>query len=226
MKKVLIFYASYGGGHLSAARSIKEYIEENYDDVETNLVDCVKYVNKSLNKLTTTAYNEMAKKLPWAWGRVYSRSQKGPLAKISSTSNKIMSLKLNKLLQEYKPDIVISTHPFGSQMCAILKRKGKINAKIATIMTDYAPHDQWLVEADLIDYFFVAHDGMKQALIDKGISRDKIFATGIPLSNRFLKSYNKEEVLNNFELKPNKKTILFFARTVNLGLENLKLIIC
>ena len=26
MKKVLIFYGSYGGGHLSAARSIKEYI--------------------------------------------------------------------------------------------------------------------------------------------------------------------------------------------------------
>ncbi len=211
MKKILIFYASYGGGHLSAARSIKEYIEENHSDVETSLVDCVKYVNKSLNKLTTTAYNEMAKKMPWAWGRVYSKSQKGALAKISTTSNKIMSLKLNKLLQEYKPDIVISTHPFGSQMCAVLKRRGKINSKIATIMTDYAPHDQWLVESDLTDYFFVAHDGMKDALIKKGIDKNKIFATGIPLSNRFLKSYNKEEILKNFGLKPNKKTILFFA---------------
>ena len=34
MRKVLIFYASYGGGHLSAARSIKEYIEDNFKDVE------------------------------------------------------------------------------------------------------------------------------------------------------------------------------------------------
>lgn len=211
MKKILIFYASYGGGHLSAARSIKEYIEEHYTDVETNLVDCVKYVNKSLNKLTTTAYNEMAKKMPWAWGKVYSRSQKGTLAKISSTSNKIMALKLNKLLQEYEPDLVISTHPFGSQMCAVLKRKGKINAKIATIMTDYAPHDQWLVESNLVDYFFVAHDGMKEALIKKGIDEKKVFATGIPLSNKFLKSYNKGETLKSFGLKPNKKTILFFA---------------
>ncbi len=211
MKKVLIFYASYGGGHLSAARSIKEYIEENYTDVETNLVDCVKYVNKAFEKLTTTAYNEMAKKAPWAWGKIYSKSEKGTFAAISNTSNRIMALKLNKLLQEYNPDIVISTHPFGSQMCTVLKAKGKIHAKIATVMTDYAPHDQWLVNSDLIDYFFVAHDGMKLALEQKGIDSSKIFATGIPLSNRFLKNYNKKEILDEFGLQENKKTVLFFA---------------
>ena len=32
MKKILIFYAKYGGGHLSAARSIKEYIENHYGE--------------------------------------------------------------------------------------------------------------------------------------------------------------------------------------------------
>ena len=86
----------------------------------------MKYVNKTLEKLTTTAYNEMAKKMPWAWGKIYSKSQSGPIAKISNDTNKIMAFKLNKLLQEYKPDIVISTHPFGSQMCTVLKAKGKI----------------------------------------------------------------------------------------------------
>ncbi len=211
MKKVLIFYAAYGGGHLSAARSIKEYLEDHFDDVDIRLVDCMKYVNKAIEKLTTTAYNEMAKKVPWAWGKIYSKSQKGPIAQISNTSNKILALKLNKLLQEYEPDVIISTHPFGSQMCTVLKSRGKIHAKIATVMTDYAPHDQWLVNSYLVDYFFVAHDGMKLALEKKGIPKDKIFATGIPLSNRFLKSYHKEEILKEFGLQQNKKTILFFA---------------
>lgn len=211
MKKVLIFYASYGGGHLSTARSLKETIEANYNDVETILVDCVQYVNKSLNTLTTTAYTQMAKRAPWAWGKIYSNSQKGIMGKLSSTSNRIMSLKLNKLLQEYQPDFVISTHPFGSQMCAVLKTKKKISARIVTVMTDYAPHDQWLVSSDIIDYFFVAHEGMKDSLIEKGISGDKIYATGIPLSNRFLQSYHKPEILKNFGLAENKKTVLFFA---------------
>ena len=212
MKNVLIFYASYGGGHLSAAKSIKEYIDKNYTkDYKTYLIDCMEYINHSLNKLTTKAYADMAKKAPWAWGKVYSQSQKGPLAKISNTSNKLMSFKLDKLLLEIKPDIIVSTHPFASQMCAYLKKKGKITSKIATIMTDYAPHEQWLVLPEYIDYFFVSHEGMKNELNNRGISLSKIFSTGIPLSNRFLQSYDKEDILNSFNLLPNKKNILFFA---------------
>lgn len=122
-----------------------------------------------------------------------------------------MALKLNKLLQEFNPDFVVSTHPFGSQMCTVLKQKGKIHARIATVMTDYAPHDQWLVNSHLIDYFFVAHDGMKQDLVQKGIDEGKVFATGIPLSNRFLQNYPKKEILNELGLVENKKTVLFFA---------------
>ena len=96
-------------------------------------------------------------------------------------------------------------------MCTVLKEKGKIHAKIATVMTDYAPHDQWLVNANIVDYFFVAHEGMKQDLIEKGIDKNKVFATGIPLSNRFLKSYHKKEILDELGLEENKKTVLFFA---------------
>ena len=50
MKKILIFYASYGGGHLNAAKSIKECIDKNYNNCETELIDCMKYVNKPVRK--------------------------------------------------------------------------------------------------------------------------------------------------------------------------------
>ena len=211
--KILIFYASYGGGHLNAAKSINEYLLTNYKNkkLDVELIDCMKYVNKTIEKVTTAAYREMAKKMPWAWGRIYSDSQKGPLAHISSRSNKILAIKLLRLLREKKPDLIISTDPFGSQMCSYLKRKGKINSKIATIMTDFAPHDQWLVGSDFTDYYFVAHDKMKQYLISKNIEENKIFATGIPLSNRFLQKYNRNDVLKDFNLEDNKINILFFG---------------
>ena len=211
MKKIIVFYATYGGGHLSAARSIKEHIENNYKDIDVILVDCMEYVNKMVNRVTTKAYAEMAKKAPNTWGRVYWHSQKGPLAHISTASNKVLSIKLNKLLKDFKPDIIISTHPFGSQMCAYLKKLGKLNAKIATVMTDYAPHDQWLVFNQYVDYFFVSHNEMKNKLHEKGIPNEKIFATGIPLSNKFLLKYDKQKTLENFGLSPNRKTVLFFG---------------
>ena len=223
MKKILIFYASYGGGHLNAAKSIKECIDNNYTNCETELIDCMKYVNKPIEIVTTAAYREMAKKMPWAWGKIYSDSQKGPLAHISSKSNQILAIKLLKLLKEKQPDLIISTHPFGSQI----------------IMTDFSPHDQWLVENEHTDYFFVAHDKMKDYLISKNIPSNKIFATGIPISARFLNTYNKEDILKEFNLEENKKTILFFgggefglgkARTVEIfnnlvkGFDNIQVI--
>lgn len=211
MKKVMIFYGSYGGGHLSAARSIREYVENNYTDIEIQMVDCMEYISRVINKVTTTAYTEFAKKAPWAWGHIYKKSEKGIMAKISTDSNKLMAYKLNKLLQEFAPDYVISTHPFSSQMCAYLKKKNKIDFKLATVMTDYAPHDQWLLYPEEVNYFFVAHNGMIDALIEKGINKAKVYATGIPLSNRFLEHYNKKETLEELGLKTRKKTVLFFA---------------
>ena len=209
--KILIFYASYGGGHLNAAKSINDYIVSNYPNYDVELIDCMKYVNKTIEKLTTAAYREMAKKAPWAWGKIYSDSQKGPLAHLSSRSNKIMAIKLLRLLREKQPDVIISTHPFGSQMCSYLKRKNKITAKIATIMTDFSPHDQWLVGHEFTDYFFVANDKMKNYLISKEIDENKIFVTGIPISNRFLKIYNKQEILDTYNLSEDKFTVLFFG---------------
>lgn len=221
MRKILIFYASFGGGHLSAANSIKQYIDDNFSGYETKLVDCMLYVNKPFNRITTTAYKEMAKKFPWAWGEVYSLSQKGAIAHISSTTNNLLAKKLLKLLREYKPDIVISTHPFGSQMVSYLKRKALVDCTLATIMTDFAPHCQWLVGKEQVDYFFVSHEKMREELINSDIPENKVFATGIPLSNKFLMHYNKVDIMNSFGLNPNKKVILFFGGgEFGLGREN------
>lgn len=211
MKKILIFYASFGGGHLSAAKSIEKYLQKSYNNITVELIDCMKYVNKTIEKISTSAYKEMAKKAPWAWGKIYEGSQKGPLAHISSKANSFMAIKLLKLLREKNPDIVISTHPFGSQMCSYLKRKGKVNFKIATIMTDFKSHDQWLVGADYTDFFFVSNTDMQKELMQKNIEENKIIVTGIPVREEFLIQHNKEQILADLDFTTAKKTILFFG---------------
>ena len=211
MKKILIFYASFGGGHLSAAKSIEKYLQKSYNNITVELIDCMKYVNKTIEKISTSAYKEMAKKAPWAWGKIYEGSQKGPLAHISSKANSFMAIKLLKLLREKNPDIVISTHPFGSQMCSYLKRKGKVNFKIATIMTDFKSHDQWLVGADYTDFFFVSNTDMQKELMKKNIEENKIIVTGIPVREEFLIQHNKEQILADLDFTTDKKTILFFG---------------
>lgn len=210
MKKILIFYAAYGGGHFSAAKSIKKYLDNNYD-VETNIVDCIEYINKVLNKITTGAYKEMARKTPNLWGMVYSHSQKGILGHVSTRTNKVMAIKLKNLIKEENPDLIISTHPFSSQMVSYLRRKGKINCKLVTVLTDFAPHDQWLIGHEYTDAFCVSNNNMKKYLENYGVESSKIHVTGIPLSDRFFEKFDKNEVCKEFDLEPSKPVILFFG---------------
>ena len=186
MKKFLILYASYGGGHSSAAKSIKKYLEENYQDLEIELVDCMKYVSPFFEKITTGAYKSMAKSAPKLWGKVYKHSKKGALAGISNESNRLFAHKLFKLISNINPDLIISTHPFSSQMVNYLKKKGKLDLPLSTILTDFEFHEQWIVGHKYTNCFFVSNEDMKQSMINHGVDGDKIIVTGIPFSERFL----------------------------------------
>ena len=126
MKNILIFYGSYGGGHLAAAKSLQEEFKNNYNDVNVEIIDCIEYINKFFNKISTDTYKELAKKAPNLWKGVYEISKSGPIAKISTDSNILMANKLIKLIDQKQPDLIINTHPFGSQMCGYLKKEGKI----------------------------------------------------------------------------------------------------
>ena len=133
-KKVLILYAAYGGGHLSAANSIKQCIDEHYKDYNAEVIDFMHYINKTINKLTTGAYKEMARKFPWAWGAIYGKTEKGPFAKLSSSTFNLLSKRLLDLFEEKKPDIIISTHPFAGQMIGYLKKKALIDIPLSTVI--------------------------------------------------------------------------------------------
>lgn len=210
MKKILIFYAKYGGGHLSAAKAIQKHLDDNFE-VETELIDCIQYVSKILNRVTTGAYNQMAKNSPALWGKIYSNSQRGVFAHISSRANKMMAVKLKNLIKEKNPDIVVSTHPFSSQMVSYLKRKGKINCKLVTVLTDFAPHDQWLIGHEFTDAFCVSNSRMYEYLTNYGIEKKKVHVTGIPLSDKFSKTFDKAKIFKEFDLDENKPVILFFG---------------
>lgn len=211
MKKILIFYGTYGGGHIAAAKSIKNFIDANYEDTDIEFVDCIEYISKYVNKISTKAYVELTKNTPHLWKTLYSGSNKGTLSVISNASNRIMSIKLKNLIKEIRPDLIISTHPFSSHMCAILKKKKQIDCELATIMTDYHIHNQWLSLPEYVDYFFVANDQMKQDMVKLKIPAEKIHVTGIPVSPKFNQEFNKEEIFDEFWLDKDKFTILLFG---------------
>ena len=46
-------------GHIAAAKSIKDFIDKNYEDTDVETIDCIEYINKYANKISTKAYVEI-----------------------------------------------------------------------------------------------------------------------------------------------------------------------
>lgn len=208
---ILLFYASYGSGHLSAATAIEQYIKEHYPDAKTLKIDCVEYINKSINKISKSAYKNIILKTPILWGQVYKLLKNDTILDITQFSNRFMAKKIFNLFEDFEPDLVISCHPLGGQITSFLKSHKKTNCKLATVMTDFASHKQWLIGKDYTDYFFVSNIEMKTSLISEGIYPNKIYVSGIPISPNFYKNYDKENIYKSLNIAKNKKNIIFFG---------------
>lgn len=210
MKRVLIFYGSFGGGHLSAAKAIEDELITK-DNVEVKLIDSLKYINRGFNKFSTNFYNRISRDSPWFWGKLYFSANKNPLNKFLYSSNSLASSKLNKAISKFNPDTIICTHPFSAQTCVYLKEHGKLDAKISVVITDYEIHSQWYSRHEFLDNIFVGSSRMKDDLILKNVKPNKIHVTGIPVKKEFRKSFNKKEIFESLDFDKNKKTFLFFG---------------
>lgn len=218
MKRALILYARYGGGHASAARSIQDYLAKHADGVEAEAVDFMAYLSKAIDKLSVAAYEEVVRKAPALWGTVYAHTENGggALSRIGAETIKLMAYRLRSLIEETAPECIICTHPFASQMCAYLKREGRLTGvRLATVLTDFAVHDQWLIGSEQIDRFFVAHAEMRDQMIQRGIPAEKVFDTGIPIGEQFVRNFDTDALRQEFHLQKDKPTILFFAGGMN-----------
>ncbi len=213
--KVLLLYAKVGNGHLKAAESIKAALEDIDENIEIEYEDGLEYSSALTNKLIIKGYASLARSMPKLYGTIYTRSDKQDLntvGELNKMVNKALTIRLKKMLRLRKPDIIISTHPFVSHMCAYLKRKGKTNAKIISVLTDYGIHNMWLEENKYIDKFMVATSEMKcDSVREYGVHESKIVVTGIPVSPKFSQTYNKQAILEELNLVEGKTTLLFFA---------------
>ncbi len=211
-QRILILYTSIGGGHYKAALGIKNYLKEHYPEHRVMMIDALKFTNKVVDKLVISAYVNMARYSPNVWGDIYQFSQKQySVANFSNGVQKLLSIKLLRLFEREKPDIVISTHPFITEMVAVIKKRDKFITNLNVIMTDYASHTFWEIKHQYVNRYFVANEEMKYHLIHDGIAENKIFVTGIPVGLEFLKEYDKAKTCKELELDPHKKIVLMFG---------------
>ncbi len=142
--KIMLLTAATGGGHLRAAHAVEQYIRDNTSyDVVT--VDALKAVGRFLDKTVCDSYLFMAKRVPALFGRLYNRTNKqSHLSNLVPKLTGLFSTLLLSSIAEYDPDVIITTHPFATEMVSDLKEDGLLTAPLICIITDYGAHRAYI----------------------------------------------------------------------------------
>ena len=207
---ILILSASTGGGHMRASKAIEGYMTQQNKDINVKIVDSLLYISPILNKTITGGYVYLATKTPKLYGKLYDLTNKDhKFANFVTRLNNIFANKLMPLIDDFRPDIIITTHPFPTEMVSRLKSKKEINIPLICIMTDYAPHKAWI--NDKVDAYIVANDDMVTKMTTQGVDSRCIYPYGIPVDEVFFEEKEKQLVIEELGLDKNLPTILMMA---------------
>ncbi|GIM45302.1 hypothetical protein DNHGIG_08510 [Collibacillus ludicampi] len=207
LRKVLILSASYGEGHQQAARAIQEALLSQNHCLDVRVIDYLQMVHPRLNSITRYCYIQSVKFVPSLYGILYhgSRNMK-PSSKLSKRLNQLGSDELEKYLNQYEPDIVISTFPTPAGVMSALKERGVTNVPAATVITDHAIHNQWI--HPYTDMYFVGSHHVRKELINRGVPESKLSVTGIPIRGIFNQPVDREALQSKYQIKPELPTVL------------------
>ena len=176
MLKILILSASIGSGHTKAAQALQKII-----GAPAQVVDFMDKDISTLNWLTKKFYLAALRFIPDLYDRIYKFADTARFL-----SSALMYLPFARLLNEFRPDVVICTHPFpeaAASLWKFLHAKSEKNFLLAAVLTDYSLHEIWIFSE--VDAYFVATEEMKIELAAHCRTGQKIFATGIPIDEKF-----------------------------------------
>ncbi len=214
IKKILIPYATYGNGHKVVANYIKERFEKKNPDIEIETLDILDYATPFMRKVSKGLFEKtMFAKNPIIWELIYRfyNHKFRSLGMRKLCYHLFDNAKMRAKMEEYNPDIIISTHFFASILASKYLKNNLIQSKIYTVITDYEVHAVWTKSFKYEEAIIVSNKEMSKELIDKGVPKNKIKVFGIPLSDAFCAELDVKTCKKKLKLDNGRLTILFFG---------------
>ncbi len=216
--KILVIHASAGAGHLKAAQAIYDGFKK-YTTHEAVFVDSLDYTSPFFKAFYRRSYALLVSKMPWLWGFFFQLVDLPWLQPLCGLFRRIFnSLNaqgLHAFLKEERFDYVFTTHFMANEVTAALERKGVIDSKLVTVVTDFDVHRIWL--SSETDLYAVASEWTGQKLRQLGVAREKIVVTGIPVDEKFARPADRGELKKKLGLKENVFTALMATGSFGVG---------
>ena len=184
MRKLLILTSLYTGhGHKSVSDALCERLSA-YDDLEVMAIDGFELMNKFEQYMAEYTYGPITR-MPgkaWEWNYAAGKTLHKPVTLVVSA---MIKSRLLALLEDFKPDAVLSVHPmFLGTVLEVMEEAGLNIPLIA--------HEVDLI--DIAEYWFDPRISLTLApskesydyTLSRGVDPAKVIQVGFPVRQRFM----------------------------------------
>jgi len=223
-KKVLILIGDVANGHRSAANALTDSFEKLFpDEIEIETVDVFTvsrstqpfYSADSTHLLITQ--NRSVEAFANFFFKFFNTSFGYDLFKWFASER--LSKTIVSILEEEKPDVVISIHPIVSAALNEMKADGRFTKKSVTVITDLITLFRGWGDTSA-DLLFAPTTEAVNNLVNFGVDINKIKFPLFPINPRMKNYQSKDTVFSSLNLDLNKTTVLLTGG--GFGIESLK----
>jgi WS/DGAT/MGAT family acyltransferase len=163
-KKLLVVSATIGEGHNATARAVEERARQLWPGCEIHRVDTLVEMGRWVGPAFRWTYRVNVDTTPWLYDFFYRALWRYPW--FAASSCRVVGVwsgrRLAPIVEEYQPDLVVSTYPLGTGGLDWIRRRGGLNVPVVAIISDFAPHPFWVYSE--IDLHYVASEPSLRAM--------------------------------------------------------------
>ncbi|HKE36689.1 MAG TPA: glycosyltransferase [Candidatus Baltobacteraceae bacterium] len=179
--------ANVGVGHVSAANAVCAGLRKIDPSARTLVVDSYKYAALVVSRVVSDGYLQMVKTIPQMYRYIYNRAERATeVGPFRTWAHQFTAGNLRSLIERERPDLVVCTHAFPCGAMAEYKRHFEAAPPVVGIVTDFAVHAFWIHKN--IDGYIVANDAIRDQMIARGVSAERVVAAGIPVRAEFARA--------------------------------------
>ena len=209
-KRVMILSAGVGSGHNTAAAALESEFRRRRSVEAVHQVDVLDLTSDLFRTLQDDAYFGLVDAVPWLVGWGYDMNDV-PFRSQGAMSvwDQLNTTPVVKTIRAFAPDTVVCTHYLPARVVSLLLGRGRLQATMSVVTTDYDFQGMWLTAP--FNRLYVARDETRAHMVEIGLPADRITLSGIPVREDFSEPADRDSVLARHELRPDVPILLISA---------------
>ena len=178
---ILIVTGKFGMGHWSASMSLRQQLLRAFPEAQVEVMDLIAYTNHNSESMYKW-FNVLVTRGSGLFNLYYKFTQNKDSDERPLNDEQCPD-RVEELFERKRPDVIIATHPICARIVARWKKETGSSLPMVTCVTDLTSHSEWIHR--VTDCYLVGTEEIRERLAAKGVSRDIIYVTGIPVRAEF-----------------------------------------